>query len=260
MPQASHSKSLSRERFSRLAADYVNSQTHASGSDLERLVAIANHQPTWNVLDVATGGGHTALAFSPHVASVVASDLSSDMLRAARDHLAAKGSPNVIFLAAEAEGLPLASGAFDLVTCRIAAHHFPDLDRFVRECSRVLKPGGALLVQDQLLPEEDTTARYIDAYERRRDPSHHRAYSASEWRKFYIQSGLRVEHTEELTKPLEFHAWAQRQSCTPEIIAELELMVLHAPDEVLEWMQPQAFGSSQASFLIHYLIILGRKP
>lgn len=260
MSPSSPSKSLSRERFSRLADGYVHSQTHASGDDLSRLLAIANPQPTWRMLDVATGGGHTALAFSPHVASLYATDLSIQMLTAARAHLSSKAISNVDYFAADAEGLAIAPGVFDLVTCRIAAHHFPDPERFALECAQALKPGGLMVVQDQLLPEDTTAATYIDSYERQRDPSHHQAYSASQWRKFYTRAGLMVEHVEELSKPLSFQAWVERQACSPGTVRELETMVRQAPAEVQDWMQPKKFGTPQATSLIHYIIIKGRKP
>ena len=73
------SKKLSEERYTQYAEGYVTSQTHAKGADLERLVAIAQPQPDWTVLDVATGGGHTALRFARHVAQVTASDLTERM-------------------------------------------------------------------------------------------------------------------------------------------------------------------------------------
>ena len=76
----SKAKSLSQDRFGRFADGYVSSQTHASASELELLKQIAAPQPHWTVLDVATGGGHTALAFQPFVRRVVASDLTWRML------------------------------------------------------------------------------------------------------------------------------------------------------------------------------------
>jgi len=156
--------------------------------------------------------------------------------------------------------MAIAPEVFDLVTCRIAAHHFPYPERFARECAQALKPGGLMVVQDQLLPEDTTAATYIDSYERLRDPSHHQAYSASQWRKFYTRSGLMVEHVEELSKPLNFQAWVERQTCSPGTVRELETMVRQAPAEVQDWMQPKKFGTPQATFLIHYIIITGRKP
>ena len=64
-------KSLSQTQFGQNAAEYLTSKPHAQGQSLERMVALAAPQPDWHVLDVATGAGHTAYAFAPHVARVV---------------------------------------------------------------------------------------------------------------------------------------------------------------------------------------------
>ncbi|MBN1934676.1 MAG: HAD-IA family hydrolase, partial [Anaerolineae bacterium] len=120
---AQNSKTLSRGRFGQFAQRYVTSRSHAQGNDLNRLLDIAQPQPHWHVLDVATGGGHTALKFAPYVASVVASDLTPAMLDAAKAFITAQGAGNVQFKLADAEALPFDAATFDLVTCRIAPHH-----------------------------------------------------------------------------------------------------------------------------------------
>ena len=83
------------------------------------------------------------------------------------------------------------TGQFDLVTCRIAPHHFPNAQAFVGECARVLKRGSALLLQDQLLPDNQEAAKFVDDFERLRDPSHHRAFNTAEWHAMFAAAGLR---------------------------------------------------------------------
>jgi ubiquinone/menaquinone biosynthesis C-methylase UbiE len=237
----------------------VTSQAHAQGEDLERLVEIAQPEPDWLALDIATGGGHTALRFSPWVERVIATDLTLKMLAAARDHFAAQGAQNITLSAADAEALPFPAHCFDLVTCRIAPHHFHDCPRFVRAGARVLKPGGLLLIQDHVLPEDQTAAHYVDAFERLRDPSHNRAYAESEWVAMLRNAGLRVEHSEQLVKEHAFLPWAERQDCSPETIARLVQMMEEAPDTVTEWVRPRAVGTPEASFINRHILLAGRK-
>jgi len=127
---AEDAKSLSKERYGKFAQGYVTSQTHAKGADLDRLVEIAQPQADWVALDVATGGGHTALKFAPHVKRVIASDITPAMLEKARAFIGEQGVANIDFKEADAENLPFDDRSFDLVTCRIAPHHFPDCRPF----------------------------------------------------------------------------------------------------------------------------------
>jgi ubiquinone/menaquinone biosynthesis C-methylase UbiE len=253
------SKALSQERYTQYAQGYVTSKAHARGAELERLVEVARPQPGWVVLDVATGGGHTALVFAPHVARVVATDITPKMLEKAEAHITGQGATNVEFKPADAEDLPFEDETFDLVTCRIAPHHFPDCARFVRECARVLKPGGLLLVQDHVLPDDEEAACAVDGFERLRDPSHNRAFDAGEWRGMFEAAGLRVEHAEQVVKRHAFLDWAQRQGCTPEETEQLVEMMRQAPAIAVEWMQPQNWDTPEATFANHHIIIAGRK-
>ncbi|MCI0713918.1 MAG: methyltransferase domain-containing protein [Chloroflexi bacterium] len=255
----SDSKSLSRDRYNQYAAGYVSSQTHATGTDLERLIAIANSQSNWHVLDIATGGGHTALKFAPLVAHVTVTDIAPKMLEAARQHITGKGIDNVSFKVADAEDLPFEDEGFDLVTCRIAPHHFPNIASFVRESARVLKPGGLLLVQDHVLPEDPSTAAYVDGFEKRRDPGHNFALTENQWRQMFENAGLTVLHTEQLSKRHNFLDWAKRQGNDETVIEELRQMLHDAPPPAAEWMEIQDLGTGEASFVNHHLIIAGCK-
>ncbi len=253
------SKNLSRERYTRYADGYITSQTHAKGSDLDRLIEVTQPQADWVVLDVATGGGHTALKFAPYVQRVVATDLTPNMLRKAEAHLKEKGADHVEFKVVDAEDLTFADEVFDLVTCRIAAHHFPEVFKFVQEAARVLKPGGLLLVQDHVLPDDERDACYVDAFEKLRDPSHNRAFAEYEWRGMFLDAGLSVEHTEQLVKRHDFIEWAERQGCTPETIERLVVLLKQAPEAAAEWMDATCIGTSEATFVNHHIIILGCK-
>lgn len=253
-------KAHSQERFSQYAHGYVTSATHAKGHDLDRLLELAQPQPEWIVLDIATGGGHTALKFAPHVAKVIASDYAPAMLAEAEAFIKGQGVTNIEFAEADAENLPFPDATFDLVTCRVAAHHFPDAYKFVTESARVLKPGGLLLVQDHLNPDDDKAAAYIEAFERLRDPSHNRVFNSYEWRGMFLDAGLSVEHWERIDREAKFMPWAERQGCTPAVIERLEILMIQAPDAVKEWMSFNCAGTPDATLHHVYIAILGKKP
>ncbi|MEO1286309.1 MAG: class I SAM-dependent methyltransferase [Chloroflexota bacterium] len=253
------SKALNKQRYSQFAEGYVRSITHAKGADLDTLVTIAEPQADWHVLDIATGGGHTALKFTPLVKSVIASDLTPTMLDVAEKFIREQDINNVAFKVADAEDLPFANEQFDLVTCRIAPHHFPDIAQFVRESARVLKVGGLLLVQDHVLPENSDVATIVDKFEKVRDPSHHHALSASAWIETFTDAGLTVKTTRELTKRHQFIDWAKRQGNDEVTIAQLVEMVASASDAVKAWMQAEKWGTAEASFVNHHIIVAGYK-
>jgi len=204
-------QALAQAQFAPAAQAYVTSTIHAQGSDLARIVALAAPSGAERVLDVATGGGHTALALAAHVRHVVASDLTVAMLGAARDHIAASGATNVSYLRAAAEQLPMAPASLDLITCRVAAHHFADVGAFVHGAAAALRPGGQLIVADHIGLEDPELDSFMDHFERWRDPSHVRAYSFAEWQQLCEQAGLEVTHAEEDRKEAyEFASWTAR--------------------------------------------------
>ncbi len=253
-------KAHSRQRFSQFAQGYVTSATHSQGEDLDRLLEIAAPQASWIACDVATGGGHTALKLAPHVRRMIATDYAPTMLASARAFVESQNAPNVAFVPADAEDLPFAGDSFDLITCRIAPHHFPDVYAFVRESARALKPGGRLVVQDHLLPEDKPAAAYVEAFERLRDPSHNRALSEYEWRGDFLDAGLTVDHTEVLRRRASLVTWAERQGCAPDVIEHLQVLLVQAPDAVAEHLKPTCAGTPDAEFDHVHILISGTKP
>lgn len=257
------SKELVKKQFGANAAAYATSAVHAQGASLARLVELVQPQPGWRVLDVATAAGHTAFAFAPHVAQVVATDLTPEMIPVAAKLAAEKGIANVTLELADAEALPYADGEFDLVTCRIAPHHFPHIDRFMAGATRVLRPLGILAVVDNIVPGGDAAAdaagAYINAFEKLRDPSHHRALSVAEWMAAYAAAGLTLLQVETAPKRMAFTPWAERMGGAPQMLAELRRLLLGAPPAAAAFFAVETSGDD-LSFVLHEAILIGRKP
>jgi len=222
-------KAQVQAQFGLSAQDYVTSAGHAGGEDLDRLVAWGRRRGALRVLDVATGGGHTALAFAGFTPAVVAIDLTPPMLEAARGFIRGKGAANVRFLASDVEALPFRDASFGVVTCRIAAHHFPAILPAVREIARVLTPGGSFLLQDILGHEDRELAAFILEVEKRRDPSHVRSLPQREWAAFLKAAGMTVIDEGMVSKVRKWEEWTGRTRMSPEAKAGLERFVLAAP-------------------------------
>ncbi|MFV9503853.1 MAG: class I SAM-dependent methyltransferase [Oscillochloridaceae bacterium umkhey_bin13] len=231
-------QALAQAQFAPVAAAYVTSSTHAQGVDLARLVELAAPAGHERLLDVATGGGHTALAFAPHVAQVIASDLTATMLIAARAHLAAQQVRNVAFVRAAAERLPFAPASLDLITCRVAAHHFADVRAFVQGSAAALVPGGRLLISDHIGLADPELDQFMDRFERWRDPSHVRTYSVAEWQQFCAEAGLTVLVTEaDPREPYPFAEWTARMRMPTDERAALERWLLAAPAHLRDYFE-----------------------
>lgn len=210
----------------------------AEGAELARMVELARLSGDERVLDVATGGGHTALAFAPRVHEVVATDLAPGMLDAAARHLAAKGAAKVRLELADAEALPYGEPEFDVVTARFAPHHFPRPDRFLAEAARVLRPGGRLVIFDNMAPEDDELDAFMNRVEAWRDPSHFRAHRISEWRAMLLVAGFRVEAADPLVRKLyQFEDWTARQAMPAAERVALERWLLEAPPRCAEFFR-----------------------
>lgn len=205
-----------QEQFGGSARAYVESEGHARGPDLDRIEAIvAARGPVGVALDVATGGGHTARVVAPHARTVIASDLTERMVATARDALREAGVGHVIPLLAAAEALPIADATVDLVTCRIAPHHFESPRRFVAEVVRVLRPGGLFVLEDSSVPKSDLAAEWLNRIERRRDRTHRRTLGVSEWRRLVRGAGLAIEGFDLFPKRHELTDWLERARTSP---------------------------------------------
>jgi len=252
-------KTLVQQQFGPNAAAYATSTVHAKGASLARLVELTQPREDWHALDIATGAGHTAFAFAPHVALATASDLTPQMLTVAANLAKNKGLTNVDFKEADAENLPFDEATFDLVTCRIAPHHFSNINQFVRECARVLKSGGTLAIVDNIVPVEQEAADYINSLEKFRDPSHVRCLSAEEWADAYQQAGIILTHAEEARKTMNFEAWCNNLNVTAEARQTLRGMFRDAPATAQAFFNPEDLEDSNLRFTLSEGIFIGKK-
>lgn len=238
---------------------YVVSPEHRAGEDLARLVALAELRPETVALDVATGGGHTGLALAPHVRQVTFSDLTPAMLGRARAFVTEQGVTNAAFQIADAEDLPFADGSFDLVTCRIAPHHFADVPRFVHEVARVLRPGGLFLMIDNIAPEEPELDAFINTLEQRRDPSHIRCYTVAEWTAYLADAGLAVEVSEIFARRHTYQEWTARSRMSPADRESLESWVRAASPACYERFKLEVADGRLVAFSGERVLLKARK-
>ena len=264
MPNTPHDhdeqKTQVQDYFSRTAESYVSSFSHKSGDDLQRLIELGEWDRQQQALDIATGGGHTALSVAPHVARVTATDLTPRMLEKAREYLVAQGVTNAEFVVADAERLPFADATFDRVTCRIAAHHFPNVARSVQEVARVLKSGGIYLLIDCMAPSDPELDSFDNTVEKWRDSSHGRSCTPAEWQAFFTGAGLQVEHQEFFRKTHHYDDWTLRSQLADNEKARLEQFILESSSRSQAYFEVvQRADGHLESFTNDFILLKGRK-
>jgi ubiquinone/menaquinone biosynthesis C-methylase UbiE len=240
-------KERAKAQFGARAEHYVASRSHARADDLARMIELSEPRSTDRLLDVATGGGNVARVFSPLVASVVASDISPEMLAAVETSFRETGLVNVTFAEADAEDLPFAEASFELVACRIAPHHFPRPDRFVAEVERVLTPGGRFALVDSTVPAGEV-GDFWNRFERARDGSHVRSLTIDEWSNLIVAAGLEVRAVEPIPRRHEFDDWVDRAGVSTERRAALASELLAAPAAVQAAFQVERDGDRVVAF------------
>jgi len=253
-------KHLVQEQFGAVAERYVTSVTHARGSDLARMIELVQPRGDERLLDIATGGGHTALGFAPRVREVVATDLTPRMLAAAEAFIREQGAANVTFQIADAEALPFPDASFEIVTTRIAPHHFPNPRQYVREVARVLRPGGLFVLDDNMAPDDPELDLFLNRFEQWRDPGHVRSHTVAEWTQWIQDAGLHVEHVEPLqAKRYEFDIWAEQMRMPAAERDALEAWLIAAPARCAEFFQITVEGGHVRSLFVRYGIIVARR-
>ncbi|HEY4600368.1 MAG TPA: methyltransferase domain-containing protein [Cerasibacillus sp.] len=241
-------KYLVRKVFAENKEKYLTSSTHNNPNDLSLLVEWLQPTSNMTVLDIATGGGHVAKALSKHVKKVIASDITKEMLENTAKHLS--NIDNIDYCIADAEHLPFLDSTFDIITCRIASHHFPKPDRFIREVKRVLKPQGQFMLIDNVAPEDGLLDQFINSLEKLRDVSHVRALKISEWKKLFNENQLTLIKERKNKKKLPYDEWTKRTLKSENEINKVTDFICRASENIKSYYRVKWANGSVQSFSI----------
>jgi ubiquinone/menaquinone biosynthesis C-methylase UbiE len=144
----SRRRSKSEEFFASASGQWDHLRTELFGDRFHLHALLALIDPSLTVGDLGCGTGQVSELVSPHVAKVIAVDGSADMVQAARRRL--KGAQHVEVRRGDMEALPIDDGQLDVAIVALVLHHVPEPSRALAEVSRVLKPGGRVLIVDML--------------------------------------------------------------------------------------------------------------
>ncbi|MFQ6026552.1 MAG: class I SAM-dependent methyltransferase [Dehalococcoidia bacterium] len=234
--------SAAQRMFGSQAPVYAASQVHVSDDSLESIRRLAGDGSYSWTLDLGTGAGFTAFALAPQSQRVLATDLTRPMLEQTRRIGQERKIGNLALSQNRAEALPVASEAIDLVTCRVAGHHFTSLAAALDEVYRVLKPGGVLVMADTMAPEDDAVAAWMNDIELRRDFSHVRNRPESVIDAMLAERGMSVLQREYARVYLRFNEWVARTATPEQEVVSLRRDFHNASDAVREAFQIEEIG------------------
>ncbi len=245
---ANREGTLSQRMFGAQAPVYATSQVHVSDDSLESVIRLAGQENYGWAIDLGTGAGFTAFAMTQVSHRVVASDLTRPMLHQTQRLGKERQLGNLLLSQNAAEYLPIAGDSLDLVTCRVAGHHFASFELALDEIRRVLKPGGSLVMADTVAPEDDLVAAWLNDIELRRDFSHVNDRKISVIEGMLAERNLEVVGREQTRVYLQFNNWVARTATPDDEVASLREDFLTASPDVKQAFEIELTGDGDISF------------
>ena len=169
-------------------------------------VEISRVKPGQKVLDVAGGTGDLAAKFAKRVGPsghVVLSDINQSMLDVGRDRLIDKGLvKNISYVLADAQMLPFQDDSFDIVSIGFGLRNVTDKDRALVSMTRVLRPGGKLLILEFSKPYSDIISKLYDEYSFKIIPKLGRLLANDEGSYKYLAESIRMHPDQETLREM----------------------------------------------------------
>ena len=220
-----------RARFAATAERLAELQERRAAELAARVAEFVPLEGVERALDAGTGAGALALALAPVVREVVGVDLVPELLDKAR----AQAPANVTFVEGDVTRLPFERASFDLVGTLRTLHHIARPELVLAEFVRVTRPGGLVLVVDQIAPNDPLAALELNRFEQARDPTHTRALADVDLRQLFESNGLVLRTAEFVRDPRELDPYLDLAACQGE--ARERARALAPPDytAVLGW-------------------------
>ncbi len=177
-----------RRRFAATASRIAELEESRREALREELRSVLAPEGDERVLDAGAGTGALAFALAPLVREVVAVDLVPELLAEGRRRGAA--FPNVEFQEGDVTDLDLPDASFDLTASLRTLHHVARPELVLAELVRLARPGGRVLVVDQIAPADPLAALELNRFERARDPSTSRVLSDLDLRGLFEANSL----------------------------------------------------------------------
>jgi ubiquinone/menaquinone biosynthesis C-methylase UbiE len=204
----------------------------------ERAAALAERLDHWlqlggdeRALDVGAGAGAFAFAIAPRVRAVVAVELDEALAVRAR----ADAPPNVEVVVGDGEHLPFERASFDVAGTLRTLHHTPRPELMVAELARVTRPGGTILVVDQLAPSDPLVGLELNRFEHARDPSTTRVLADTDLRGLFDSNSLKLLREEVVTESRDLDAYLDLAGCEGDQREQVRSLAPPGYEAVVGW-------------------------
>jgi SAM-dependent methyltransferase len=222
-----------QDRFAKTAERVAALQDARAAELEEKVLGFVSPTGDERVLDSGSGPGALAFALAPHVREVVAVDIVPELLEEGRRRT--EGVPNVTFVEGDATNLPFELGAFDLAGSLRTLHHIARPELAVAELVRVTRPGGRVLVIDQIAPIDPAAASELNTFERARDPSTSWVLAEVDLRGLFESNGLVLLRSRREREPRDLDAYLELAGCEGEERRRAEALAPRGYTAELGW-------------------------
>ena len=205
-----------KDQFNNQAKFYSSSKTFSAGESLNILSSLLNRKKFESGLDIGTGAGFAAFELSKSCKKVEATDISEGMINEAKKIMKERKINNLNFNICSAEELKYSDKEFDIVTCRTAAHHFLDVEKFCSEVHRVLKDEGEFIIVDTITSDQIKLNNWHQEVELIRDKSHIKNLSLIEWKNIFKKSNFSFLDIIQSRVTMNLNDWMERSGTSSE--------------------------------------------
>ncbi|MCW2964791.1 MAG: methyltransferase, UbiE/COQ5 family [Actinomycetia bacterium] len=197
----------------------------------ERLERLLQFDGDERALDVGAGAGALAFALAPRVREVVAVEIDEELAARAR----ADAPANVEVLVGDGEHLPFERASFDFAGTLRTLHHTPRPELLVAELARVTRPGGTILVVDQLAPADPLVGLELTRFEHARDPSTTRVLADADLRGLFDSNSLKLLREEVVHEPRDLAAYLDLAGCQGDAREHAQSLAPSGYEAVVGW-------------------------
>ena len=219
------------QQLRRRPESYAMRATPADSKFIAFLISVSGVAKSDRVLDLACGSGAATLGFAQRCARAIGIDVVERPLSMAMAAAREGGIGNAEFVLSEVERLAFDDGSFNGALCRFSFHHLANPARVFAELSRVVAPGGWMIISDMVASEDPVKAELQNQMERLCDPTHARTLPSSEFERMFSEHGFRTVMKVARDARLTLDDWIRFGGATPGNAAKVRELAEAALDQ-----------------------------